>query len=269
MFADLNICDPCGTVKPQCTPGRTDTQPILGIVHVIQGGPKNCVDLLLFKRCTVCRRVVDFPAVTVCNLNMLKASRLVNDPRYRNISGIDSKFRRQVENLVRRSPNNETQVNSASSSAGSSNDQSTKTAANTAAHSSSPGRQTRPSTRHSVPAGSRGSAGKNRAMGDDPGTSGDSHDRSSESHEKFFDARTFGSVERHIHDIMGKVRIISFNLLHRRRQELLLCGLRMREACRRARGGARGPGDPSCMQNFFLSVHQMLSSILQKCLAII
>lgn len=43
---------------------------------------------------------MDFPAVTVCNLNVMKASRLVDDPRYRNISDIDKRYKKEVQDLV-------------------------------------------------------------------------------------------------------------------------------------------------------------------------
>ena len=44
---------------------------------------------------------MDFPAVTVCNLNVMKSSRLVKDSRYHHISGIDERFKKEAENLLK------------------------------------------------------------------------------------------------------------------------------------------------------------------------
>jgi len=43
---------------------------------------------------------MDFPAVTVCNLNVMKSSRLVKDSRYRNISAIGKRFKKDAERLL-------------------------------------------------------------------------------------------------------------------------------------------------------------------------
>lgn len=40
---------------------------------------------------------MDFPAVTICNLNMMKASLLRDNPRYRNISAIDKRRKKEIE----------------------------------------------------------------------------------------------------------------------------------------------------------------------------
>ena len=46
------------------------------------------------------RRVIEFPAVTVCNLNIMKVSRLMEDPKYQNLGRIDSKVKRQLHHLL-------------------------------------------------------------------------------------------------------------------------------------------------------------------------
>lgn len=44
--------------------------------------------------------MIEFPAVTVCNLNIMKVSRIIEDPKYRNLGRIDSKVKKQVQHLL-------------------------------------------------------------------------------------------------------------------------------------------------------------------------
>lgn len=46
------------------------------------------------------RRIIEFPSVTVCNLNIMKVSRLSEDPKYQNLGGIDLQTKKKVHQLL-------------------------------------------------------------------------------------------------------------------------------------------------------------------------
>lgn len=45
--------------------------------------------------------MIEFPAVTVCNLNIMKVSQMSEDPKYSNLGRIDNKIEKEVQHLLK------------------------------------------------------------------------------------------------------------------------------------------------------------------------